>query len=117
MPLAEFDAPTGGPATGRWFFHEQAFQAGLRWIDASPPDVPLIVDEIGPLELEQGRGWFPLLRRLADRSGPVVVPVRPALEASLASAVQAGSVHRVPIDETSREAAELRVMALLELAR
>lgn len=66
--------------TGNWAFAEDA----LAWGDAilaraTPCDV-LIVDELGPLEFEQGRGWLAGLSALDGRAYRLAVAtIRPGL--------------------------------------
>lgn len=71
------------PTTGRWQFDT----AVLAWANAVLDDITavdlLIIDELGPLEFEQGRGLhaaFDLLKTGSYRAGGVVV--RPSLLAS-----------------------------------
>lgn len=42
---------------GRWYFSRAALEWGAKVIRTSLPCDLLIVDELGPLELKQGRGW------------------------------------------------------------
>jgi nucleoside-triphosphatase THEP1 len=77
---------TGGPRTGRYSFDASVFS----WVTERLQEAIsqgcdlLIVDEIGPLELEQGRGLAPLLSKLsADRLPPLLLVVRPELAGQL----------------------------------
>jgi nucleoside-triphosphatase THEP1 len=115
VPLAELDRPTGGHVTGRWHFHEPAFAAGLNWCDRTPSTALLVVDELGPLELLDGRGWAPVVPGLATRLGPVLVAVRPALAGTLSSAIGPRAAVRVDVTPATREAATARVFAALGL--
>ena len=76
----------GGPKTGRYSFDADVFSwviGRLRAAISQGCDL-LIVDEIGPLELEQGRGLAPLLSDLsARRLSPLLLVVRPELAAQL----------------------------------
>lgn len=115
LPLAEFDRFTGGPVTGRWHFHPEAFAAGMAWCLDAPPEAVLIVDEIGPLELQQQLGWFPLLAHLAAFPGPVLAAVRPSLFAPLAAAFAVRDVRRVDVAIGNRDTAAARVREWLGL--
>ncbi len=71
----------GGPRTGRYSFDADVFSwvvGGLRGAISQGCDL-LIVDEIGPLELEQGKGLAPLLSDLSAGGMPLLLVVRPEL--------------------------------------
>jgi len=80
--LARADDDLGGPRTHRYSFDAAAFSwviGRLRAAISQGCDL-LVVDEIGPLELEQGRGLAPLLSDLsARRLPPLLLVVRPEL--------------------------------------
>lgn len=84
IPGAACDAP-GGEAkgviqTGHYTFHPAALAAGRSYAEAGQEADLLLVDEIGPLELQRGAGWanvIPILR--ARRFGAALVVVRPEL--------------------------------------
>jgi len=80
--LAQANSDLGGPRTSRYSFDAAAFSwviGRLRAAISQGCDL-LIVDEIGPLELEQGRGLAPLLFDLsAGKLPPLLVVVRPEL--------------------------------------
>ncbi len=84
--LARADGDLGGPRTGRYSFDAGVFSwviERLRVAIARGCDL-LIVDEIGPLELEQGRGLAPILSDLsAETPSPLLLVVRPELAGRL----------------------------------
>ena len=84
--LACANGDLGGPWTGRYSFDAGVLSwviARLRGAISRGCDL-LIVDEIGPLELEQGRGLAPLLFDLsAEGLPPLLVVVRPELVGQL----------------------------------
>ncbi|NPV57129.1 MAG: hypothetical protein HPY76_10730 [Anaerolineae bacterium] len=73
----------GGTRTERWLFNDSAIEWGNTvWRAATPCDL-LLVDELGPLELERGEGWIAAIP--AVRSGQfklALVVVRPELLAA-----------------------------------
>jgi nucleoside-triphosphatase THEP1 len=84
--LARTNGNLGGPRTGRYSFDANVFSWVVeRLRGAISQDCNLlIVDEIGPLELEQGRGLAPLLSDLsAGRHPRLLLVVRPELTAQL----------------------------------
>lgn len=115
LPLAEFDRATGGPHTGRWHFHQDTFAAGLAWCETASHHALFVVDEIGPLELEQGCGWAPIIPRLAVHQGPLLVAVRPALADALLAALCPRAACRVDITPDTRDAAAAAVSVALGL--
>ena len=79
-PLAEGTTAADGPTTGAWHFHGAGLEAGRQALEHAVPCHILIVDELGPLELERGEGWRVAIDVLASeqfRLGLAVV--RPAL--------------------------------------
>jgi nucleoside-triphosphatase THEP1 len=79
LPLAEPDVPTDGPTVGCWHFHAAAVAAGLSWGADVRAGELFVIDEVGPLELDQHLGWSPLIPQVRDHAGPALVVVRPAL--------------------------------------
>lgn len=73
-------APTPSVETQTWVFDENALAWGNQLLkDAAPCDL-LVIDELGPLELEQGKGWNAGLEALeAKRYRFALVVVRPRL--------------------------------------
>ena len=83
IPLARptgSDVPRGWFPFRRFFFNPAAFAAAESCWAAldGPPPKELILDEIGPLELE-GRGFAPLLRIFLSAGSDLTVSVRPSL--------------------------------------
>jgi nucleoside-triphosphatase THEP1 len=79
-PLAEADDLPADLCTARYRFDTDAMAWGAAILDSACPCDVLVVDEIGPLELERGQGWvnaLPILR--VGRFGLAVVVVRPSL--------------------------------------
>ena len=79
--LAQANGDLGGPRTGRYSFDANVFSwviGRLRAAISQSCDL-LIVDEIGPLELEQGKGLAPLLSDLSAGGMPLLLVVRPEL--------------------------------------
>ncbi len=79
-PLAECAGATDGPATRRWHFHADGLAWGALALSRSAPCDLLVIDEVGPLEIERGQGWtiaFDQLR--AGRYRMALVVVRPSL--------------------------------------
>jgi nucleoside-triphosphatase THEP1 len=79
-PLAEADDQPSELRTTRYRFDTDVMAWGADALDAACPCDLLIVDEIGPLELEQGQGWVNALNVLrAEQFDLAVVVVRPSL--------------------------------------
>jgi nucleoside-triphosphatase THEP1 len=80
--LAQANGDFGGPCTSRYSFDADAFSWVIERLRAaiSQGCNLLIVDEIGPLELKQGKGLAPLLSDFsADGLPPLLLVVRPEL--------------------------------------
>ena len=79
-PLAEADDSPSDLCTARYRFDADAMAWGAAILALACPCDVLIVDEIGPLELERGQGWANGLSTLrAGQFGLAVVVVRPSL--------------------------------------
>ncbi len=79
-PLAEADGLPGELRTAAFRFDPGVVEWGAGLLNAACPCDVLVVDELGPLELERGQGWTNALDVL--RNGPfklALVVVRPAL--------------------------------------
>jgi nucleoside-triphosphatase THEP1 len=84
--LARADGDLSGPRTGRYSFDADvlSWMIGRLQETISQGCDLLIIDEIGPLELEQGRGLAPILSDLCvGRLPPLLLVVRPELVAQL----------------------------------
>ena len=53
-----------GPRTRRWHFYQETVSWGNQVLRSAVPCQLLIVDELGPLELERGEGWMDALEVL-----------------------------------------------------
>ena len=87
-PLAEADNQPATLRTTRYRFNAGVMAWGAASLDAACPCDVLIVDEIGPLELERGQGWVNALKVLREGQFDVaVVVVRPSLVDAFRAAV------------------------------
>lgn len=69
-----------GVHTREWWFDPAALAWGNTVLETAVPCDLLVVDEIGPLELEYGQGWVAALAALASRAYRLgVVVLRPSL--------------------------------------
>jgi len=129
----------GGPSWKDWSFSAEGLEGANRAVlDAlARADAPVVVDELGPLELRAGSGLAPALRALERASRPgtdlyssarrydpgsnpggtgparplVVVAVRTELAAELA--VLLGAERVIALEKTDREAAFAELATLL----
>ncbi len=78
--LASLERDLGGPRCGRHSFAAEAFAWGCRAVEvalAAGPDL-ILLDEVGPLELEAGVGFAPVLEALVRAPCPRLFVVRRA---------------------------------------
>jgi nucleoside-triphosphatase THEP1 len=82
--LARSDRDMGGPRTRRFSFSEEGIRRAVLRLRESlgRREMIAVIDEIGPLELEMGAGFHPVLPLLSS-AGSLLVVVRPALLARL----------------------------------
>lgn len=72
--------PALSEATKLWRFDEEALAWGNEVLQSAAPCDLLVVDELGPLELEEGRGWLGGVEAVDSGAFTVaVVVVRPRL--------------------------------------
>lgn len=78
--LAELVSPAQKATVGRYRFDERLFSLAERAVAEAVPCDLLVVDELGPLELEQGKGWAGAIQVIAGGQFEVaLVVVRPEL--------------------------------------
>jgi nucleoside-triphosphatase THEP1 len=81
-PLCRIGAPDRGMKAGQFSFIPEAFDFGLEALQTGiqAPDMDLmILDELGPLELE-GKGWAAVLQKMRESTAKVLlITVRPSL--------------------------------------
>ncbi|GAB4215315.1 MAG: hypothetical protein OHK0012_15200 [Synechococcales cyanobacterium] len=78
--LATKNAVPTATATPHWHFDPQVLAWGNQILATAVPCDLLLIDEIGPLELEQHQGWMAALTALASRQYRVaVMTLRPRL--------------------------------------
>lgn len=79
-PLAEADQQPASLRTGMYRFDVGTMAWGMTCLESACPCHVLIIDELGPLELERGAGWTNALDVLrAGQFRLAVVVVRPRL--------------------------------------
>lgn len=79
-PLAEADSRPAALRTPAYRFHQETMEWGAEIIQVATPCTLLIIDELGPLELVEGRGWTAALDVLTTgRFDLAVAVVRPGL--------------------------------------
>jgi len=84
--LAHMQRPLDGPRVGPYAFDAAGLARAIDAIRAAIGNMVdlLFLDEIGPLELEKGEGFAPVLDELPlDGPGHVLIVVRPSLLAEL----------------------------------
>ena len=110
-PLAGRALRPGTERRGRYHFDEATFDWAMQAVrrGLAQRAALLIVDEIGPLELEQSLGFAPLLAELAQAPGLVVLSVRRSCCEALAERL-AQPVSTVFVNDRHAHA---RVMAAL----
>jgi len=105
--LAQANCELGGPRTGRYSFDADVFSwviARLQGALSQGCDL-LIIDEIGPLELEQSRGLAPFLTDLSDGGlPPLLLVVRPELTVQLRGQLPSVPFRTFTVTQENRQA-------------
>ncbi len=105
-PLVRQQGP--GLRVGRFFLREEVLAWGIRYLERQRPAL-WILDEVGPLELQEHRGWWPWLRRMVQEPGaPLVAAVRRELLGRLRRALPMVSWEVYGPEEVDRLVALLR---------
>ncbi len=78
--LGRSDTPLDGPIFGKYSFSADGIARALQCLREALArrDAVVVVDEIGPVEIEREEGFFPILSILAG-SGDLLVVTRPGL--------------------------------------
>jgi nucleoside-triphosphatase THEP1 len=93
--LAEVDELLGALRMGPYRFDEEAIAWGVARLGRACPCDLLIVDELGPLEMNRAAGWTNALEvMLAGDCRLAVAVVRPALVGAVQAAVSASGTAR-----------------------
>ena len=115
-PLARLRLPGeqgGEVATPRWLFDPEALAWGDEVLARAIPCGLLIVDEMGPLEFEMGRGWQAGMAAVDSESYEVAfVTMRPALVAKALERWPGAELVWVPGREQAVAAAEDMIQQL-----
>ncbi|MBN1401746.1 MAG: hypothetical protein JXA74_12960 [Anaerolineae bacterium] len=105
-----------GQRVGPYYFDAAVMAWALKrvlWALAEPLDAA-ILDEIGPLELNQGAGFAPALDRLSDaRPRLVILIVRPALLGRLQALLAAHDPQLVALERAYRDNVPDQLLRLL----
>lgn len=102
--LAHAHQASDGPRVGVWTFDPASLAWGQRVLASTPPCDLLVVDEIGPLELEIGQGLAKALDVL--RRGTyclALVTMRPALVKAITAQLEGLEVSVMRLDERNRD--------------
>jgi nucleoside-triphosphatase THEP1 len=114
--LAEVDELPGRLRAGPYRFDEEAVAWGVSRLGAACPCDVLIVDEIGPLEMDLREGWVNALDVLrAGEYRLAVAVVRPSLVDAVREALGAPSATPIRRCEVPGEEALRELLSLVEL--
>lgn len=115
QPLAEILPVTDGPGTGKWHFHLSGVEWGNEIIQQAATHEYLIIDELGPLELQQQKGWVNGIQALRTGSyQKALVVIRPSLLTQFQSLMNDIAVEHVRITPQNRESAWTMLVAHME---
>ena len=102
--LARGDHAGEGPRVGIWTFDPASVAWGQQVLASLPPCDLLVIDEIGPLELEMGQGLTNALDALRQADYRLaLVSIRPALAGAVAAQLNGLQVSALTLDEQTRD--------------
>lgn len=91
-----------GSCTDRWAFSEEAMRWGNELLEKASPCDLLIVDELGPIELENGTGWQNGIKALNEQKyKAALVVIRPELLALAKTLWPASEVIQIGQDQAA----------------
>ena len=113
--LAVADDAPGGVRWGRYRFVTATLEWGSDLLSAATPCDLLILDELGPLELELGEGLIPALDVLNEGLFTLaLVVVRPEMVEALKERLQRAEIRVLEVDLRNRDRLPGRIMSLLD---
>jgi nucleoside-triphosphatase THEP1 len=109
--LGRSDSVLDGPRTGRFSFSRAGVERAIACLRLAITHRGRItvIDEIGPLELQKGEGFAPMLPILAS-AGDLLLTVRPELLEALPALMPRHRIASVIVSEGNRDAAERRIL-------
>lgn len=100
--LADHAPIVGGPTTENWDFHANGLIWGAQVLLCATPCDVLVIDELGPLELERGQGWTVGIDLLQEcRYRLAIVVVRRTLLANLRAQLKGREVLALTVTRTN----------------
>jgi nucleoside-triphosphatase THEP1 len=112
-PLARTDRELGGPCVGPYSFDPEGLSKALEVLITAAMEERdlLVIDEIGPLELEQGKGFAPILD-LLPVEGPThtLIVVRPTLLGQLLLHLRGNKFTIFSVTEGNRDELPSRIV-------
>ncbi len=110
--LAHANAASNGPRVGIWTLDPASVAWGQQVLASPTPCDLLVIDEIGPLELERGQGLtnaLDLLRHVAYRVA--LVTMRPTLVETVTAQLDGLKVSVIELDERNRDQLPQKLVA------
>jgi len=115
--LAEVDEFPDGLRMGPYRFDEEAIAWGVARLGRACPCDLLIVDEIGPLEMNRAAGWTNALEvLLTGECRLAVAVVRPSLVGAVRAAVSASGTAQIRASVSAGPTVVAEILALAERA-
>lgn len=113
--LARLDIELGGPRYGKFSFSRAGIEAALRCLKAALAKKArlIILDEIGPLELDLGQGLAPILPKL-ERAGDLLMVAREGLVERVSALVPRHERRVFTLDLANRDALAREIARFLE---
>lgn len=114
-PLASADDGTQGLRWGRYRFVTSSLEWGTERLARATPCDLLVVDEVGPLEMELGKGLVNALDVLAGgRFSLALVVARPELVEELKARLEGRRLDILEVASSNRDELPARILSLLE---
>ena len=116
--LASADDGTQGLRWGRYRFITSSLEWGTERLARATPCDLLVVDEVGPLEMELGKGLVNALDVLAGGGFSLALVVaRPELVEELKARLEGGRVDVLEVTWSNRDELPQQVLSILEGAK
>jgi nucleoside-triphosphatase THEP1 len=112
--IARVDVELDGPRLGRFSFSARGMERAVACLCAALGESSLIcvIDEIGPLELDRGMGFSPVLPLLAS-AGRLLIVARPGLSQRISAHIPRHDTRTIVMDAGNRGETRLEIARLL----
>ena len=114
--LGQFVDDTGDPVIEHWQFSDDGIAWGEQMLRRATPCDVLVIDELGPLELIYGKGWYAAVDLLLEqRYRMALVAVRPLLLPTLRNHLESTNPLTLSVSKENNDSLLAHIEHLIEV--